>query len=93
MKESICIWDGCKEKIKLDDSFETSSPGQNLGVEVVGWCALHSLAYRKEHILLKKYYPKMEPHEASNKLYKTNRKRLNQISKEAENLAKVEMKC
>ena len=92
MKESICIWKGCKEKIKVDDTFENSHGGQALGVEVVGWCTLHSEAYRQEQNLLRKYYPEMQPHEASNKLYKNDKKRLNQIAREAVKMAKKELK-
>ncbi len=92
MKTSICIWKGCKKQVKVDDQFENTKMGQTLGIEVVGWCALHSLAYRKEQELLRKYYPGKEPHEVSNKLFVTDKKRLNEISKEAEKLAGEELK-
>lgn len=91
MKDSICIWKGCKKKINVNNDIENSKMGQTLGIEVVGWCPLHSLAYRKEQELLRKYYPKEEPHEASNRLFLKNKKRLDEISKEAEALAKKEM--
>ena len=92
MKESICIWDGCKEKIKLDDSFENSSPGQNLGVVVSGWCDFHSRVYAKQVELFDKLDSKKHHSDIANYLYLHDRKKYNKISKQAEKLVREDLK-
>lgn len=91
MTESTCIWKGCKETIELDTSFEESGPGQNLGVEVVGWCNFHSKVYAKQTELFDKLAKDKHHSDIANELYKNDRKQYNKIQREAIALVKMEM--
>ena len=75
MKESICIWKGCKKKVKLDDSIEKRISW----VTVSGWCKLHKKAYHIYHDMELKKFGYL-----TSKIYKENKKELNRMEKEAE---------
>lgn len=91
MKETICCWSRCNEKITIDDSFENSTTGQNLGVVVSGWCKLHELAYSIQCDLFATLDKKKHHSDTANDLYKNNRKEFNRIQREALKLAKEKL--
>ncbi len=93
----VCSWQGCKTKIKLDTSFESSDLGQRMGVTVGGWCDKHTKLFNKRCDVATKLLPKWNKKKLKNKfgkvikftyhsdltnyLYQNDKKSLNEINK------------
>lgn len=79
-----CIWKGCNEKINVNISIESSKVGQRLGLTVCGWCPLHKKAYHIYHDMEVKRFGSITA-----KIYRENKKEINQMRKQAEKLARM----
>ena len=90
-KDSLCHFKGCKEVIQLDHSIESSSVGRAFGLVVVGYCEFHKKVQAKQRELFSKMDKTKHHSEIANKLWKENRKKFNQVQKEAIRLVRLEV--
>lgn len=90
MKTATCHFNGCNEKIRLDSSIESSSVGRAFGLVVVGYCDFHKKVQAKQRELFSKMDKTKHHSEIANKLWRDDRKKFNQIQKEAIRLVRLE---
>jgi len=48
MEKRKCSWRNCKTVIDVNTSFEKSAFAKRMGVEVSGWCKIHTNLYNKQ---------------------------------------------